>query len=102
MVNGSFRGPKERRSFKPKVAGSTPVGRIPVQATYLALRVLGKAQHHGDSGRNFRDPNWISLFMVSLGLNGQAILIFTFKEIHRFAKAVGCYEAMVRVFTTAA
>lgn len=28
MVNGSFRGPKERRSFKPKVAGSTPVGRI--------------------------------------------------------------------------
>jgi len=40
--------------------------------------------------------------MVSLGLNGQAILIFTFKEIHRFAKAVGCYEAMVRVFTTAA
>ena len=29
MVNGSFRGPKERRSFKPKVAGSTPVGRIP-------------------------------------------------------------------------
>lgn len=29
MVNGSFRGPKERRSFKPKVAGSNPVGRIP-------------------------------------------------------------------------
>jgi Phage integrase family len=29
VVNGSFRGPKERRSFKPKVAGSTPVGRIP-------------------------------------------------------------------------
>lgn len=28
VVNGSFRGPKERRSFKPKVAGSTPVGRM--------------------------------------------------------------------------
>ena len=28
MVNGSLRGAKERRSFKPKVAGSTPVGRI--------------------------------------------------------------------------
>lgn len=38
MVNGSFRGPKERRSFKPKVAGSTPVGRIPwCSALYCVL-----------------------------------------------------------------
>ncbi len=38
MVNGSFRGPKERRSFKPKVAGSTPVGRIPCcSALYRVL-----------------------------------------------------------------
>jgi hypothetical protein len=29
VVNGSLRGPKERRSFKPKVASSNLVGRIP-------------------------------------------------------------------------
>ena len=46
VVNGSFRGPKERRSFKPKVAGSTPVGRIerarqaPV-LLLLCLQLLG-------------------------------------------------------------
>jgi hypothetical protein len=37
VVNGSFRGAKERRSFKPKVAGSTPVGRI----RCCSLRVPG-------------------------------------------------------------
>ena len=42
VVNGSFRGPKERRSFKPKVAGSTPVGRIPwCSVRRRGLRIAG-------------------------------------------------------------
>jgi hypothetical protein len=49
VVNGSFRGPKERRSFKPKVAGSNPVGRIPLLAVlchFLALQVHFSADDH--------------------------------------------------------
>jgi hypothetical protein len=46
VVNGSLRGAKERRSFKPKVAGSTPVGRTDFslfQAVFASLDIEKQA-----------------------------------------------------------
>jgi hypothetical protein len=42
VVNGPLRGAKERRSFKPKVAGSTPVGRIPFSSVLCRFLALAK------------------------------------------------------------
>ena len=48
VVNGSLRGAKERRSFKPKVAGSTPVGRI--------VKVLANRKTQRSGQKNGRSP----------------------------------------------
>jgi hypothetical protein len=42
VVNGPFTGTKERRSFKPKVASSILVGRIPVPSVQWRFLASGK------------------------------------------------------------
>ena len=85
MVNGSFRGPKERRSFKPKVAGSNPVGRIEslqVRRTAHEGQILkGTKTDHGepDAGRVVPVPATLAWMLeAQINLNGpDCELIFT-------------------------
>ncbi len=72
VVNGSLRGAKERRSFKPKVAGSTPVGRIhfPVVPVLDLKRGICPLSQKPVSARSQAQDNFVQTLGVEVAAYG--------------------------------
>ncbi len=56
VVNGSLRGAKEQRSFKPQAAGSIPAGRIPSRLAAAQVRLCSSAQGPALFARVWKAP----------------------------------------------